>query len=59
MSNPPATTTSPASPAQQPAAPAPTVATAIPGYENMTFEQRRLAQDQNAARKITLARSRK
>jgi hypothetical protein len=28
----------------------------IPGYETMTFEQRRLAQDQNAARKITLAR---
>ena len=54
MSNTPATTTtttaSPPSPAQ-PAASAPTVATAIPGYENMTFEQRRLAQDQNAARK--------
>jgi hypothetical protein len=53
MSAPPATTTiaSPPSPAQQPVAPAPTVATPIPGYEKMSFEQRRQAQDQNAARK--------
>jgi hypothetical protein len=59
MPNAPATTTaSAASPTQNAAASAPTVATAIPGYENMTFEQRRLAQDQNAARRTTLARSR-
>jgi hypothetical protein len=57
MPNVPAATTVPsASPAQQPVSSAPTAA--IPGYETMTFEQRRLAQDQNAARKITLARSR-
>jgi hypothetical protein len=51
MPNAPAVTTtaSPASPAQQPVVSAPTVVTAIPGYEKMTFEQRRLAQDQNAA----------
>jgi hypothetical protein len=34
--------------AQPPIAPA--VPGGIPGYENMSFEQRRLAQDQNAAR---------
>jgi hypothetical protein len=37
--NPPATTT------------APSDTSSIPGYETMTFEQRRLAQDQNAARR--------
>jgi hypothetical protein len=60
MPNAPTTTASPAAPAQQPAASASTVATPLPGYETMTFEQRRLAQDQNAAaaRRITLARSR-
>jgi hypothetical protein len=51
MSNAPTTTASATSPAQQPPASAPTVATPIPGYETMTFEQRRLAQDQNAARR--------
>jgi hypothetical protein len=49
--NAPTTTASPAAPAQQPAASSPTVATPIPGYDKMTFEQRRLAQDQNAARR--------
>jgi hypothetical protein len=58
MPNAPTTSASPASPAQPAVASASTAA--IPGYENMTFEQRRLAQDQNAAaaRRITLARSR-
>jgi hypothetical protein len=45
------TTASPPSPAQQPVAPAPTVAAPIPDYEKMSFEQKRLAQDQNAARR--------
>jgi hypothetical protein len=30
---------------------APPVTAPIPGYETMMFEQRRLAQDQNAARR--------
>jgi hypothetical protein len=56
--NAPTTTASPTSPARkgeattdtlQPMASAPTAA--IPGYETMTFEQRRLAQDQSAARR--------
>jgi hypothetical protein len=38
--------TPPASPQQPRAAPE-----TIPGYDKMSFEQRRLAQDQNAARR--------
>jgi hypothetical protein len=49
MPNAPTTTASTPAPVQPAVAPAPTAA--IPGYENMTFEQRRLAQDQNAARR--------
>jgi hypothetical protein len=50
MSNAPTTTTaSTSAPAQQPVAPAPSVATPIPGFDKMSFEQRRQAQDQNAA----------
>jgi hypothetical protein len=51
MSNAPTTTASPVSPPQQAVASAQTVAAPIPGYETMTFEQKRLAQDQNAARR--------
>jgi hypothetical protein len=43
MPNPPPTPPAPAVPVAD--------TSAIPGYEAMTFEQRRLAQDQNAARR--------
>jgi hypothetical protein len=49
--NAPTTSASPAAPAQPAVASSPTVATPIPGFDKMSFEQRRFAQDQNAARR--------
>jgi hypothetical protein len=44
-------TASTSAPAQPAAAPVPPVTAPIPDYEKMTFEQKRQAQDQNAARR--------